>query len=54
MNIAVGVLIRNVGRADFRIRRNGEFVTAGPVYELFQWVNAGMSRFDLWKKTSAW
>ena len=54
VNIAVGLLMRNIGRADFRIRRNGEFVTAGPVYELFREANADTSRFDLWKQTGAW
>ncbi len=53
-NIAVGLLIRNIGRADFRVLRDGEAVSAGPVYELFRDVNPEMSRFDLWKQTAAW
>jgi HK97 family phage portal protein len=54
VNIAVSTLMRNIGRASFRITRNGEFVTSGPVFELFRDVNPVMNRFDLWKATSAW
>jgi len=54
VNIAVGLLMRNIGRADFRIKRNGEFVSSGPVCDLFREATPGMSRFDLWKQTSAW
>jgi len=54
VNIAVGLLMRNIGRADFRIKRDGEFVTSGPVYELFREASSGVSRFDLWKQTGAW
>ncbi|MCK5198116.1 MAG: hypothetical protein KAR21_07185, partial [Spirochaetales bacterium] len=54
VNIAVSTLMRNIGRASFRITRDGEFVTSGPVFELFRDVNPVMNRFDLWKVTSAW
>ena len=54
VNIAVSILMRNIGRASFRITRNGEFVTSGPVFELFRDVNPVMNRFTLWKVTSAW
>jgi HK97 family phage portal protein len=54
VNIAVGLLIRNVARAEFTIQRNGEEVKAGPVFKLFRDVNPGLSRFDLWKETAAW
>jgi len=30
VNIAVSTLMRNIGRASFRITRDGEFVTSGP------------------------
>ncbi len=54
VNIAVSTLMRNIGRASFRITRDGEFVTSGPVFELFRDVNPVINRFDLWKVTSAW
>jgi HK97 family phage portal protein len=54
VNIAVGILIRNVARAAFVIRRGGTEVASGPVYELFRRPREGMSRFDLWKETAAW
>jgi HK97 family phage portal protein len=54
VNIAVGILIRNVARADFTVVRDGEPTRSGPVAELFRHVNGSMSRFDLWKETAAW
>jgi HK97 family phage portal protein len=54
VNIAVGILIRNIARADFTVMRDGEAARSGPVVELFRHVNGTMSRFDLWKETAAW
>jgi HK97 family phage portal protein len=54
VNIAVGILIRTVARASFVLRRDGEEVTSGPLYELFRRPNDTTSRFDLWKETAAW
>jgi hypothetical protein len=54
VNIAIGLLMRNIGRADFRITRDGEWVTSGPGYELFRDVDPELNRFDLWKQTGAW
>ena len=54
VNIAVGILIRNIARADFRVVRDGELVGSGPLFDLFSRVNPDMSRFDLWKETAAW
>jgi len=54
VNIAINILIRNIARADFTIKRNGEDVTNGQVYELFRKPNPSLSRFDIWKETSAW
>jgi len=54
VNIAVNILIRNIARADFTIRKNGAEVTAGPVYGLFHRPNGTLSRYDLWKETAAW
>ena len=54
VNIAVSTLMRNIGRASFRITRDGEFVTSELVFDLFRDVNPVMNRFDLWKVTSAW
>jgi HK97 family phage portal protein len=54
VHIAVNILIRNIARADFVIKRGGDDVTSGPLYELFRRPNAALSRFDLWKETAAW
>jgi hypothetical protein len=54
INIAVGILIRNIARADFALLRGGDTVKAGPLYELFRRPNRLMSRYDLWKETAAW
>jgi len=54
VNIAVNILIRNIARADFTIRKNGAEMTSGPVFDLFHRPNATLSRYDLWKETAAW
>jgi HK97 family phage portal protein len=54
VNIAVSILIRNIARADFVIKKGGNDVTTGPLYELFRRPNPLVSRFDLWKETAAW
>jgi HK97 family phage portal protein len=54
VNIAVGILTRNIARASFALMRGGNEVTAGAVYELFRRPNDTTSRFDLWKETAAW
>jgi hypothetical protein len=54
VHIAVSVLIRNIARADFTIRKGGNEVTGGAVYDLFHRPNAALSRYDLWKETAAW
>ncbi|MDR2070120.1 MAG: phage portal protein [Treponema sp.] len=54
VHIAVNVLIRNIARADFSIKREGNDVTSGPLYNLFRRPNTALSRFDLWKETAAW
>jgi HK97 family phage portal protein len=54
VNIAVSILIRNIARADFTIKKGGNDVTSGPLYELFRRPNSALSRFDLWKETAAW
>jgi HK97 family phage portal protein len=54
VNIAVNILIRNIGRADFTIKNNGEDVTHGRIFDLFHRPNPVLSRFDLWKETAAW
>jgi HK97 family phage portal protein len=54
VNIAVGILIRNIARAGFVLLRGGDNVKAGPLYELFRMPNRLMSRYDLWKETAAW
>jgi HK97 family phage portal protein len=54
VNIAVSILIRNIARADFVIKKAGNDVKTGSLYELFRRPNAALSRFDLWKETAAW
>jgi HK97 family phage portal protein len=54
VHIAVNVLSRNIARADFTIKKGGNDVTSGPLYNLFRRPNPALSRFDLWKETAAW
>jgi HK97 family phage portal protein len=54
VNIAVGILTRNIARASFALMREGDKVTSGPLYNLFRRPNATTSRYDLWKETAAW
>ncbi|MDR1315331.1 MAG: phage portal protein, partial [Spirochaetales bacterium] len=54
VNIAVGILTRNIARAAFVIRREGNAVSGGTLYELFRRPGEQTSLFDLWKETSAW
>jgi hypothetical protein len=54
VNIAVSILIRNTARAAFVIKKGGDEVTGGPLYELFRRPNTTLSRYDLWKETAAW
>ena len=54
VNIAVNILIRNIGRADFTIKMGGEDLTHGKIFDLFHSPNPALSRFDLWKETAAW
>jgi hypothetical protein len=46
VNIAVGILIRNIARASFILVRGGEELRSGPLYELFRRPNPDLSRFD--------
>jgi phage portal protein BeeE len=54
VNIAVNILIRNIARAGFVIKKGGNEVTGGPLYDLFKRPNTRLSRYDLWKETAAW
>jgi HK97 family phage portal protein len=54
VNIAVGILIRNIARAQFMLTKDGNELTGGPLFELFRAPNETMSRYDLWKETAAW
>jgi HK97 family phage portal protein len=54
VNIAVNILIRNIARADFTIKNDGNDVTNGRVFDLFRRPNPAFSRYDLWKETAAW
>ncbi len=54
VNICVGILARNIGRAPFKIHLDGDEVTSGRVFTLFRDVNPQLNRCELWKQTSAW
>jgi HK97 family phage portal protein len=54
VNIAVNILIRNIARADFTIKQEGNDVTSGKVFDLLRRPNPALSRYDLWKETAAW
>jgi len=54
VNIAVNILIRNIARADFTIKKGGNDIDNGPMYDLFRRPNSSLSRYDLWKETAAW
>jgi HK97 family phage portal protein len=54
VNIAVNILIRNIARADFSVKKEGEDVTHGQIFDLFRKPNSALSRYDLWKETAAW
>jgi hypothetical protein len=44
VHIAVNILIRNIARDDFAIKRGGDEVTIGPLYELLRRPNTALSR----------
>jgi HK97 family phage portal protein len=54
VNIAVGILVRNIARASFTLEKGGDEIKGGPLFDLFRRPNEGLSRFDLWKETAAW
>ena len=54
VNIAVNILTRNIARADFTIKNEGNDVECGSIYNLFRRPNPFTSRYDLWKETAAW
>jgi HK97 family phage portal protein len=54
VNIAVNILIRNIAQADFTIKKEGNDVTSGSLYDLFRRPNPALCRYDLWKETAAW
>ena len=54
VNIAIGILMRNVGRTEFTVMKNGTRVSDSSVVRLFSEPNPQLSGFDLWKETAAW
>ncbi|MCL2880289.1 MAG: phage portal protein [Treponema sp.] len=50
----MSILIRNLARADFIIERDGVELKNGPLFSLFHRPNEHLSRYDLWKETTAW
>ena len=54
VNIAVNILIRNIARADFCVKKGGNDIEQGLIYNVFRRPNPTLNRFDLWKETAAW
>jgi HK97 family phage portal protein len=54
VNIAVNILIRNIARADFTIKKDGNDILCGTIFDLFRQPNPSLCRYDLWKETAAW
>lgn len=54
VNIAIGILMRNIGRTEFVISRDGTKIGTGSVYSIFNQPNRILNRYDLWKETGAW
>ena len=54
VNIAINILTRNIARADFSVKREGDDIECGNIYDLFRRPNPALSRYDLWKETSSW
>ena len=54
VSVCIDILTRNVARAEFEIRKNGNAVKDGALKRLFHFPNMYTSRFDLWKQTCAW
>ena len=52
--MCIDILTRNVGRAQFEVRKNGKIITESRAARVFQYPNKFLSRFDLWKQTCAW
>jgi hypothetical protein len=50
VDIAVNTLTRNIARADFIIKKRGNDIMSGPLYDLFRMPNTRLSRYDLWKE----
>ena len=47
VNIAVNILTRNIARADFTVKREGDDIECGAIYDLFRKPNPSLSRYDL-------
>jgi len=54
VNIAISILTRNIARADFCIKKEGNDITSGHIFDLFRKPNPSLSRYELWKETSSW
>lgn len=54
VNVAVGLLMRNVARSHYVLRMNKKVVDDTPAAKLFREPNENMTCFDLWKETTAW
>jgi HK97 family phage portal protein len=54
VNIAIDILMRNIGRAKYVIRKDKKIVEDTPVAQLFKEPNETLTCFDLWKQTTGW
>ena len=54
VSVCIDILTRNVARAEFEVRKNGNVELDSRLARLFRFPNKSLSRFDLWKQTCAW
>lgn len=54
VSVCIDILTRNVARAEFEVRKDGNVETSSRISKLFRFPNKNLSRFDLWKQTCAW
>ena len=54
VSVCIDILTRNVARAEFEVRKNGNVDSDSRLARLFRFPNKSLSRFDLWKQTCAW
>jgi len=54
VSICIDLIMRNVGRCEYEIKKDGRTVTDSKTASLFAEPNPTLSTYDLWKQTAAW